>query len=139
MMEVVRITIKGTSGYGPYDEAYEDKVTISPDSIRYEYVPMVQSPENMLRKWSYKTTNPAFSKLFWHAAAAVEEILDQEEKGLVLDIGEIVFTVRYSDKTRRSREFFLPADDFKECFSIIKRMIPACEDIPFVLQTSEDR
>lgn len=121
MKEIVRITIKGSSGYGPYDEAYEDKITISTDTIRYEYVPMVQGPENIPRKWSYKTTSPVFSELFRNAARAVEEILNRTEEAFACDIGVTAFSVQYSDKTRRHREFFLPGDDFRECFMIIKQ------------------
>ena len=38
-MDIVRITIKGESGYGPVDEAFSDKVTITDSSIKYEYKP----------------------------------------------------------------------------------------------------
>lgn len=38
-MQIIRIVIKGASGYGPVDEAYEDKVTLTPSSISYEYNP----------------------------------------------------------------------------------------------------
>lgn len=37
MADIIRIFIKGESGYGPVDEAFTDKVTIDLDSIRYEY------------------------------------------------------------------------------------------------------
>lgn len=139
MKEVVRITIKGSSGYGPYDAAYEDKVTISSDAISYEYIPKVQSPENMPRKWSYRTTSPMFYELFQKTALAVEEILNRTEEDFAYDVGEISFSVQYSDKTRRRREFFLPPDDFKDCFMIIKLMVPSCEEVPDVLRTSDDR
>ena len=139
MKEVVRITIKGSSGYGPYDEAYEDRVTISPDSIRYEYIPKVESAKNMPRKWSYKTTSPAFQELFRKTAAAVEEILSRTEEDFTCDIGMTSFMLQYADKTRRQNEFFSPADVFKECFAIIKQMVPGCEEIPTVLMTSDDR
>ena len=56
MADIIRITIKGESGYGPLDEAYSDKVTIDRDSIRYEYKPAVESKINTPRKWSYKTS-----------------------------------------------------------------------------------
>ncbi len=55
-----------------------------------------------------------------------------------MDIGETTFSVAYSDKTRRQRKFFLSGDSFKECFDIIKQMVPGCEYIPAVLLTSDD-
>ena len=36
MTDVIRIIIKGGSGYGPVDEAYSDKVTINRDSGRLQ-------------------------------------------------------------------------------------------------------
>lgn len=52
MPDVIRIIIKGASGYGPVDEAYEDKLVITSSSISYEYKPhpMSQSEMNTYRK-----------------------------------------------------------------------------------------
>ena len=138
MADIIRIIIKSGSGYGPVDEAYSDKVTIDLDSIKYEYEPVVESKINVPRRWSYKTTSPIFQKLFSEAAAAVEEILHWEEGPFVTDLGVTTFTVTYADKTKATRDFILPGDDFKECFAIIKQMVPGCEYTPAVLLTSED-
>ena len=75
MTDIIRIIIKGGSGYCPVDEAYSDKVTIDRDSIRYEYKSVVESEINPPRKWSYKTTSPIHQKRF-REAAAVEAILN---------------------------------------------------------------
>ena len=138
MADIIRIVIKGSSGYGPVDEAYSDKVTIDRDSIRYEYTPVVESEINIYRKWAYKTSSPIFQKLFREAAAAVEVILNREEKPFITDLGVTSFTVTYTDKTKATRDFILPGDDFKECFAIIKQMVPGCEYTPAVLLTSDD-
>ena len=84
MADIIRIVIKGGSGYGPVDEAYSDKVTVDLDSIKYEYTPVMESEINVPRKWSYKTSSPIFQKLFREAAAAVEAILNWEEEPFVL-------------------------------------------------------
>ena len=47
MADIIRISIKGESGYGPVDEAYSDKVTIDRGSIRYEYEPVIESDINV--------------------------------------------------------------------------------------------
>ena len=116
MADIIRITIKGESGYGPVDEAYSDKVTVDLDSIRYEYKPVLESEINVPRKWSYKTTSPIFRKLFNEAATAVESILRWDEEPFVTDLGVTTFSVTYADKTQATRNFILPGDDFKECF-----------------------
>ena len=101
-------------------------------------MPVVESEINVPRKWSYKTTSPIFQKLFSEAAAAVEEILHWEEGPFVTDLDVTTFSVTYADKTKATRDFILPGDDFKECFAIIKQMVPGCEYTPAVLLTSED-
>ena len=55
-----------------------------------------------------------------------------------MDTGAITFTITYADKSREEREFYLPGDDFKEVFSVVKKMIPQCEYTPAVLLTSEE-
>ena len=136
MADVIRIVIKGESGYGPIDEAYTDKVTIDRESIRYEYKPMVES--NFVRKWSYKTNSPKFQKLFMEAGNAVDTVMNWKEASFVMDIGATTFVVTYADKTKRERDFFLPGDDLKDCFAVIKQMVPGCENTPEVLKTAED-
>ncbi len=138
MADIIRIVIKGGSGYGPVDEAFSDKVTIDRVSIRYEYAPVVESEINIPRKWVYKTSSPIFQKLFREVAAAVEDILKWDEEAFVTDLGVTSFTVTYANKTKATRDFILPGDDFKECFAIIKQMVPGCEYVPAVLLTSED-
>ena len=96
MADIIRIIIKGESGYGPVDEAFTDKVTIDLDSIRYEYKPVVESKINVPRKWSYKTSSPIFQKRFKEVADSVETILHWEEKPFVTDIGVTTFAVTYA-------------------------------------------
>ena len=133
MIAIERIAIKGESGYCAYDDAYEDKLFITPTSIRYERKPLVESADNVRRKWSYKTESPEFAELFGELAKGVSEVLAWEDVPFVTDIGSTTFTVTYSDKTRESRSFILPGDDFDECFSIVRQMVPGCEPIPDVL------
>lgn len=138
MADIIRITIKGESGFGTVDEAYSDKVTIDRYSIRYKYKPVVEGERNTSRKWMYKTNSPIFQTLFSQAAAAVTEILNWEEELFATDVGVTSFTVTYADKSKSTRDFYASGDDFKECFNIIKQMVPGNEYVPAVLLTSED-
>ena len=135
--EIIRVVIKGSSGYGPVEEAFEDKVAITRDSIRYEYTPYLASETNPVRKWSYKTTSPIFEKEFDELTTLLPKVMTYEGQ-FVTDAGAITFTITYSDKSREVQVFYLPGDDFKEVFSVIKRMVPGCEYVPAVLLTSED-
>ena len=135
--DIIRVVIKGSSGYGPVDEAFNDKVTITRASIRYEYTPYLASETNPVRKWSYKTTSPIFQKEFKELTTLLPEVMTYEDE-FVTDVGAITFTITYSDKSREVREFYLPGDDFRDVFAVVKKMVPDCEYVPAVLLTSED-
>ena len=136
--EIIRITIKGESGYCSAEDAYSDRLTITRNSITYDYKPLFESETNAARKWSYRTNSSFFGMLFDSAAEAVDDILHMEDVLFVTDIGVTSFTVTYANKTKDVRDFFLPGDEFQNCFSILKQMVPGCEDVPYVIQTSED-
>ena len=91
-----------------------------------------------MSSWSYKTSSSTFYQLFLNAGKAVEKIIDMDHDLRATDIGCTSFVITYSDKTRKMRNFFLPPNDFKQCFSIIKQMIPGCEDLPKTLKTVDD-
>ena len=76
-MKTKKIVIKSTSGFCPVDYAYNDKLTITANSIAYEYKPYLESDNslNVCRKWSYKTTNSIFSLAFEKIAMAVVVLL----------------------------------------------------------------
>ena len=138
MKDIIRIAIKGESGYCCAEDAYNDKINITRDTIRYEFKPMYGSETNIPRNWSYKTNSPVFQKMYDDLAGLLPEVLTRDEIPFVTDIGATTFIVTYADKTKENRTFFLPGDEFQCVFSIIKQMVPSCEHIPFVVQTSED-
>lgn len=139
-MDIVKIIIKGASGYGPVDEAYEDKVTITASSISYEYKPHPISnlDTNVYRKWSYKTTSPIFKQVFKEVAAMTPAIIYNDDILFATDIGSTEITVTFEDKHREKVNFFCPSEFFLEYFREIKNLVPACEYTPAVLLTSDD-
>jgi hypothetical protein len=138
MNEITKVTIKGESGYGPADEAYKDRVTVEANMISYEYIPVFVAETNPMRKWFYKTTSPIYQKLFNDLVEVMPSIINRDLNEFCTDIGAIEFTVSYADKTKWKETFFLPGDCFKDCFAIIKQMVPDCEYVPAVLLTKED-
>ncbi len=135
---IARIVIKGASGYGSADEVYNDKVTITPTSISYEYKPMYESELNPSRKWSYKTNSPIFRMMYDKVAGMLPAIIERGIQEFCTDIGGIEFTITYSDKTKFKEIYWVPEDYFEELFVAIKRMVPETEYTPVVLLTSED-
>ena len=140
MADIVRIIIKGASGYGPVDEAYEDKIVITSSSISYEYKPHPESnsKRNIYRKWSYKTISPMFKEIYDRIADMTPYYLHNLEVLFVTDIGPTNITAVFADNHREKVNLFCPSDFLKDYFRTIKRLVPACERTPAVLQTSED-
>lgn len=138
MKYITRIVIKGVSGYGPADEAYNDKVTITSTSISYEYKPIYESELNPSRKWNYKTNSPIFRMMYDKVAGMLPAIIERGIQAFCTDIGGIEFTITYSDKTKFKELYWVPGDYFEELFVAIKRMVPETEYTPAVLLTSED-
>lgn len=140
MEKIIRIIIKGASGYGPVDEAYEDKLTITSSSISYEYTPHPQSESdtNIYRKWSYKTTSPVFAEIFRRVADMTPYFLYNDEVLFAMDIGPTTITATFEDKHRETVNYFCPSEFFADYFRTIKQMVPGTEYTPAVLLTSED-
>ena len=121
-MKTKKIVIKSTSGFCPVDYAYNDKLTITANSIAYEYKPYLESDSS------------AFEKI----AVAVDEILSRDQEAMYCDSGNIDFIVTYDDGNKVAREFGVPADEFADCFKIIREIIPVTEDVPEAIRISED-
>lgn len=137
-MDIIRITIKGSSGYGCVDDAYDDKVTLTSSSIEYNYKPVLETKEHKAKNWKYRTNNDSLESMFQKVAHMVHGILDMEPIENCTDVGVIEFVVTRSDHTKKTRAFLLPSDYFEECFSLIKTCIPPFEEIPMVLRTCDE-
>lgn len=138
MTEIIKIVITGSFGYCHVDEAFNDKLSITPDSISYQYIPMVESELNPHRKWRYKTNSPVFKKQFETVTVLMKDVVEKDTDMFCTDIGDIGFNITDYDKTRFKETFWLPADEFKDQFKKIKKMVHSCEYTPVVLMTSED-
>lgn len=139
MKKIVKIVIKGCSGYGLEDEAYKDKITLTSDSISYEYIPAEKSEMNFQRKWSYKTNSPVFADTYSIVAGMIPSILEPKIMVASTDVGMIDFTVTYADKSKKNIRYCCTGDEFSECFAYIKSLVPSSEFVPEVLLTSDDR
>ncbi len=134
MLDIIKIVIKGSSGYGPGDMAYTDKLTIESDCITYEYVPVVESEDNPKRRWRYKTNSPTYRELYGLVVAKIPDaVINRDKDEFCPDIGGIEFIITFSDKNKWKHIFWIPGYEFDNCFGLIKKMIPGCEETPSVL------
>ena len=140
MCEMIKIIISDASAFGIVDEAYTDKVIITPSCISYEYKPHPKRRQetNIYRKWTYKTTSPIFLELYKRIAEMTPKYLVSEKEMYVLDGYETTITATFQDKHKESAAFYYSSDYFQDYFSLIKEMVPNTEYIPAVLLTRED-
>lgn len=135
MNEIIKIVIRSSSGFGPIDQAYEDKFVMTPAGMSYELKPCVQSDLNCSLKWSYKTNSSLFTVAFERVCYMMPDILMPNRVCDCTDVGMIDFTVIYSDKTKRNIRYWCTPDTFDECFSVIRDILPPCELVPEVLRS----
>lgn len=138
MKTITRIVIKRYIGYFDDPKFTSNKVTVTENSIAYEYVPQYEFQHPGIIKWSYKTNNPIFQETYSEIVQMIPEILAKKLDIRAMDIGPIEFTITYSDKTRVRRTFEIDGDFFKDLFALIKRLVPMMEEVPEVLLTSDD-
>ena len=138
MNPITKITIKGCSGYGPGNMAYEEKFSITPNGMTYEYKPLMESEYNSTRKWSYKTNSPLFKITFEKVADLMPAILAADETFYCTDVGMVDFTITYADKSKKHICYWGTPDRVSDCFKIIRDLIPGGELIPEVLRSCEE-
>lgn len=138
MTDIIQIVIKGTSGFGSIDNAYRDKVTVTPDFIAYEYTPYRETAAVPKRKWRFQTNSPTYQAEYDKITALLPKALAGSEETYCTDIGSVSFVITYADKTKLQKTYWLPGEYFGELFTAIKALVPACEPVPAVLRTSED-
>lgn len=145
--EIIKIVIKGTSGFFESDDPWEEKITLKPDSIscEHKYLRDLMITYNddtdhtrPPQKWTYKTTSSRFKELFQEITLRLPRLMEELKDTQALDTGEIIITMTYADKTRETADFWLPPSDFDSCFSLIAEMIPRCEEIPALLPDPDE-
>ena len=70
MTDITTISIGRTSDFGSVEDSFYEELTVTYDSISYEYKPGMETEFNKSEEWFYRTTRPAFQELFRQAAAA---------------------------------------------------------------------
>lgn len=130
-----KITIKGASGWGPVDLAYDDKLTIKPDGISYERKPVEESDKNPHVKWSYKTNSAYFQKMFRVLEDQVSEFEKLEDE-CVTDISPNQVKYFFDDEVLTFYTYFY--DGVEHFADMVKLMVPGAEDIPYCLPSAED-
>ena len=122
MKDIIQIIIESSSGFGPVQDAFTDKLILTEDSISYEYNPEIETRFNPKIKWSYKIDKPFFKAQYERIVGMISAVIEKQENEFCTDIGGIEFDIVYSDQTK---------------FNYIY-MVPGTECTPAVLLTSRN-
>lgn len=133
MDKLKKLTISTTSGYRPYNYAYEDKMVITENSITYVNKPVYPDGIYAPVKWSYKSDSKSFRDWFDEIDKIYEAcLLNVPLDDFVTDVGEIRFTFVFEDGERQSSEFPFTGY-FDELLRFLLKMVPAEEETPVML------
>lgn len=122
--KVTKITIKTHSGYGPAEFAYSAKMVLTNDSVSYEHKPIIETENNPMLKWSYKTTQESYAGLFLKIGNMAESYFSKRIDYCVMDVGVTSISIVYEDGKRRSKSFDCFESEFEELFSLLNQLAP---------------
>lgn len=138
MKTIKQITIKSESGYRAILAMYTDRLTVTKDSIRYEYRPFSTVFADKWG-WSYRTTAAEHKDLFCELEKIVPTVLESAEEYIVLDAGDIELIVTYEDGTKAKREITNHPTGYDSMLDLLRRMIPMQNRaMPMILQEEDE-
>ena len=140
MNEIIKVVIKGeSSAFAQEEEAYKDKISITRETFKYTYLPVVESDINTPHKMKYKTNSVLFQRLYDKITEMIPGIVNDVYPASE-EVGATVFSITYSDKTKVKRRFYTSREPFRDLFQLIGEMIPKSESIPetLIVKTEEE-
>ena len=140
MNEIIKVVIKGeSSAFAPEEEAYKDKISITRETFKYTYLPVVESDVNTPHKMKYKTNSVLFQRLYDKITEMIPGIVNDVYPASE-EVGATVFSISYSDKTKVKRRFYTSREPFRDLFQLIGEMIPKSESVPetLIVKTEEE-
>ena len=126
--EIIKLTIKTTSGYGRVDQSYSTRIILTPHSISYRYMPYKAEDESY---FTYKTNSKIFQEYYDQVCLVVVQNMIRDDLKDVCDAGMIQFVLTYQSKTKIKKEFFVPMDEFEGLMDLLIQMCPKVENIQF--------
>lgn len=135
MDSIIRIVIEGSSGMTSIEDMFSDRLVITPSEINYTSDPHGIHDAGAVSKWSYKTNSRAFEALYEQLTAKISDMFNLNDMLFVMDGGSVNFTVTYSDGRKKSMSYSYLSDSYRDCFELIKRMVPSSEALPLVLSS----
>ena len=120
---ITRITIKSEPVIASLKKNGKDRLTITRNSVRYEYEPLMPSEKNPADRWTGTCNDEKFESMFHNLCAEVGEIMSRAEDFSGAEHDLTTFTVMHDDGKREERTFQVPDEAFAVCFTIVDQIV----------------
>lgn len=134
MAEITKITITKNPGYGCCSYMFQEKITLTANSIDYKLIPHINNKRDAKKHWKYQSNSDLAKGLLQEAFEELGEIAFIEEDTVCYDIGSIEFEILYLDKTKLKKKFWRPPTDFRSGLLLVRDLVPHLEKMPRVLE-----
>lgn len=108
---------------------YEEKLTVEQHKIQYEYKPFQQNETKRQVKWSYKTHDRQFGSNYQRLLETISDIMGRDTDACHGD-RYIQLKIKYEDKSKKKRMFIYSDDLFKDCYDVLRQMVPGEQGVP---------
>ena len=134
MAEITKIVITKNPGYGCSSFMFQEKITLTANSIEYKLIPHMNNKRDTEKHWKYQSNSNAVKDKIKEAFDEIGKIVWLDEDVNCLDVGSIEFAITYSDKTRFKKAYWRPPTDFRDGLIAIRESIPHTEQIPIFFE-----
>lgn len=134
---LLKLEISGINGFMAGGEGWEEKLSMTKGDISYQYEP-VRTSSRIAKGWRYETDSDSFAVQFALAGEALARIINGEPVEGWEELPDVEVLAVYEDGTKYHGIFFSSELEFRELFTVVKRMIPACEKMPVMLAALDD-
>ena len=134
MAEITKIVITKNPGYGCSSFMFQEKITLTANSIEYKLIPHMNNKRDTEKHWKYQSNSDAVKDKIKEAFDELGKIIWLDEDTNCLDIGSIEFAITYSDKTRFKKAYWRPPTDFRRGLLAVRDLVPHLEQMPRFLE-----
>lgn len=150
MDKIVKVIIKGTSGYCSIEDAYKEKITITQNKVKYHFLPEILKKDRpeYIDLENYPPRLPE-TKLSMNFGANLQccpfekvadfalEVLNKQEQGMCCDIGATIITVVYDNGAKLTNTYFEPPDFFFDLFKAVQCLFSTTGIMPETIKTDD--
>ena len=97
MAEITKIVITKNPGYGCSSFMFQEKITLTANSIEYKLIPHMNNKRDTEKHWKYQSNSDAVKDKIKEAFDEIGKIVWLDEDVNCLDVGSIEFAITYSD------------------------------------------